>query len=102
MVLPFSRLTLFGLQYKYESLSFASMKPVPPTPQMPVTAEAMCTASAPQQGGKVARVMHGSPFEQRVLHSQQLFGQANEVLIEHAGFTYRLRITQANKLILTK
>lgn len=36
------------------------------------------------------------------LHSQQLFGDAKEVLIEHAGFTYRLRITQANKLILTK
>ncbi len=36
------------------------------------------------------------------MHSRQLFGVANEVLIEHAGFTYRLRITQANKLILTK
>lgn len=43
-----------------------------------------------------------SSAAQRVLHSQHLFGVANEVLIEHAGFTYRLRITQANKLILTK
>lgn len=39
---------------------------------------------------------------QRVLSSQQLFKLTNEILIEHAGFTYRLRITQANKLILTK
>jgi hemin uptake protein HemP len=39
---------------------------------------------------------------QPVLSSQQLFNLTNEVLIEHAGFTYRLRITQANKLILTK
>lgn len=42
------------------------------------------------------------PIAQRVVYSQQLFGRSNEVLIEHAGFTYRLRITQANKLILTK
>lgn len=37
-----------------------------------------------------------------VLQARQLFGIAKEVLIEHAGFTYRLRITQANKLLLTK
>ena len=42
------------------------------------------------------------PVTQRILHSRQLFGATNEVLIEHAGFTYRLRITSANKLILTK
>jgi hemin uptake protein HemP len=42
------------------------------------------------------------PIARQVVHSQQLFGVANEVLIEHAGFTYRLRITSANKLILTK
>lgn len=36
------------------------------------------------------------------LSSRQLFGLNNELLIEHAGFIYRLRITQANKLILTK
>lgn len=41
-----------------------------------------------------------APGEQ--LHSKQLFGSRREVLIEHAGCTYRLRITQANKLILTK
>lgn len=40
--------------------------------------------------------------ESSCLHSIALFGKKREVLIEHAGFTYRLRITQANKLILTK
>lgn len=50
----------------------------------------------------VAPSTHHAPRSQRVLYSQQLFGPTNEVLIEHAGFTYRLRITQANKLILTK
>ncbi|MGD9841594.1 MAG: hemin uptake protein HemP [Steroidobacteraceae bacterium] len=38
----------------------------------------------------------------RCFHSVALFGKQREVLIEHAGSTYRLRITQANKLILTK
>jgi hemin uptake protein HemP len=36
------------------------------------------------------------------LTSGQLFGQANEVHIEHAGSIYRLRITALGKLILTK
>lgn len=34
--------------------------------------------------------------------SQQLFAGRRELLIEHAGQTYRLRITQQNKLILNK
>jgi hemin uptake protein HemP len=34
--------------------------------------------------------------------SDVLFGQQRELLIEHAGSLYRLRITQNNKLILTK
>jgi hemin uptake protein HemP len=36
------------------------------------------------------------------LKSEKLFGGAREVLIEHAGACYRLRITNSNKLILTK
>jgi hemin uptake protein HemP len=38
----------------------------------------------------------------RQIHSASLLGAARELLIEHAGCTYRLRVTQANKLILTK
>lgn len=36
------------------------------------------------------------------LHSAELFGTAREVVIEHAGEEYRLRLTRQGKLILTK
>ena len=34
--------------------------------------------------------------------SSDLFGDAHEILIDHAGQEYRLRITRQGKLILTK
>ncbi|HWK49405.1 MAG TPA: hemin uptake protein HemP [Steroidobacter sp.] len=37
-----------------------------------------------------------------LLRSEELFGQAREILIEHSGGYYRLRVTHSNKLILTK
>jgi hemin uptake protein HemP len=37
-----------------------------------------------------------------VIATSTLFGGRRELLIEHAGCLYRLRITQNNKLILTK
>jgi len=36
------------------------------------------------------------------LKSDALFGKAREILIEHSGSYYRLRVTHSNKLILTK
>lgn len=36
------------------------------------------------------------------LHSAELFGTAREVVIDHAGEEYRLRLTRQGKLILTK
>lgn len=36
------------------------------------------------------------------LRSEALFGKAREILIQHAGGFYRLRVTHSNKLILTK
>ncbi len=36
------------------------------------------------------------------LQSRELFGSRNEILIEHQGETYRLRLTRNDKLILTK
>lgn len=36
------------------------------------------------------------------LRSQELFGRTREILIEHGGAYYRLRLTHSNKLILTK
>ena len=38
----------------------------------------------------------------RRLTSEELIGPAREMLIRHAGFDYRLRITRQGKLILTK
>jgi hemin uptake protein HemP len=37
-----------------------------------------------------------------LLRSKELFGRAREILIEHGGGYYRLRVTHSNKLILTK
>lgn len=36
------------------------------------------------------------------LRTADMFGKKREIAIEHAGVYYRLRITRANKLILTK
>jgi hemin uptake protein HemP len=39
---------------------------------------------------------------QTVISSQELFRYGSELLIEHFGQLYRLRMTRENKLILTK
>ncbi len=44
----------------------------------------------------------GDAFVQREYSSQCLFQGAREIRIRHAGQEYRLRITQHDKLILTK
>jgi len=36
------------------------------------------------------------------VRTEDLIGKDREIMIEHAGAYYRLRITRANKLILTK
>jgi hemin uptake protein HemP len=36
------------------------------------------------------------------VRSEDLLGNDREIMIEHAGVYYRLRVTRANKLILTK
>lgn len=38
----------------------------------------------------------------RMTTSLELMGSGNELIIEHAGQEYRLRITKQEKLILTK
>lgn len=38
----------------------------------------------------------------KVLRSDDLFDSSNEVIINHQGQEYRLRITSLGKLILTK
>jgi hemin uptake protein HemP len=42
------------------------------------------------------------PEPRTVLRSNELLGRAREVLIDHGGTLYRLRITGTGKLILTK
>ena len=37
-----------------------------------------------------------------VVRTEQLFGREREVIIKHGEEEYRLRITRADKLILTK
>jgi len=44
----------------------------------------------------------GSQLVQPRLRSMELLGTAREVVIEHAGEEYRLRLTRQGKLILTK
>jgi hemin uptake protein HemP len=36
------------------------------------------------------------------VRSEDLFGKDREIIIEHCGMQYHLRLTKANKLILTK
>jgi len=44
----------------------------------------------------------GTKTDSRRYQSQALFCGQQEILIEHAGHSYRLRITRQDKLILTK
>jgi hemin uptake protein HemP len=37
-----------------------------------------------------------------LIHSDALFSQGNEIIIQHQGEHYRLRLTRNDKLILTK
>lgn len=48
-------------------------------------------------------IQHGAtPVSRPRIQSAELFGSAREVLIEHGGEEYRLRLTRQDKLILTK
>jgi hemin uptake protein HemP len=55
------------------------------------------TPGLPAEGG--ARPAGRAP---RLTNSEALLCGQRELLIEHAGNLYRLRVTQQNKLILTK
>jgi len=43
-----------------------------------------------------------TPTLRQRFHSAELFGKAREIVIEHAGDEYHLRLTRQGKLILTK
>ncbi|HVT55930.1 MAG TPA: hemin uptake protein HemP [Xanthobacteraceae bacterium] len=42
------------------------------------------------------------PMRENRVESRDLFVATKEILIQHGGDTYRLRLTGQNKLILTK
>jgi hemin uptake protein HemP len=44
----------------------------------------------------------GAPKGERAMSSTELFGGRREVLIDHEGQVYRLRITRNGKLIMNK
>jgi hemin uptake protein HemP len=49
-----------------------------------------------------AQQPEGGVLAPRVVDARQLFQGQREVVIEHGGVRYRLRITRRNKLILQK
>lgn len=53
-------------------------------------------------GQELLPAIDASELRVRAVPSSALFGACRELLIEHAGSLYHLRITQNNKLILTK
>lgn len=62
-------------------------------------------AFAPLSLARRAHESHAQTGNRRPLprfRSEQLFGNATEVVIEHAGEEYRLRWTRNDKLILNK
>jgi hemin uptake protein HemP len=60
-------------------------------------------ASAPSRGRAAGAGASGSPTQAGVrrIASQALFAGGRELVIDHDGREYRLRITQNGKLILT-
>lgn len=56
----------------------------------------------PRHDPRFARLDPDGGASRRRWASSDLFGSTQEVLIEHAGQEYRLRITRQGKLILTK
>ncbi len=51
---------------------------------------------------KSEEAKHAGSEPRRLIRSQELLAGAQEVLIEHEGQTYRLRLTRHGKLILHK
>ena len=54
------------------------------------------------QISSAANTLKSSGTEGRIYASEDLFGDASSVLIDHRGVIYILKITQFGKLILTK
>jgi hemin uptake protein HemP len=60
--------------------------------------------SEPRKPSELDPRAHANATERPVVRrvqSRELFGSASELVIEHSGREYRLRVTQHGKLILT-
>ncbi|MBP7670299.1 MAG: hemin uptake protein HemP [Ferrovibrio sp.] len=63
----------------------------------------MNTATEPKgPGNQIDAAISGQKDMPPRLDARRLFGAAREVIIEHEGADYRLRLTANGKLILTK
>lgn len=73
---------------------------------MPMARALPCPPDRPATTADSPDLWPGPPTQpavaQRRWRSRELFGQAQEVEIEHGGSVYRLRLTALGKLILTK
>ena len=58
--------------------------------------------NSPQKPDESPPESHSEKESRRLIRSEELLGGAQEVLIEHEGQTYRLRLTRSGKLILHK
>lgn len=56
----------------------------------------------PSQTDSKPETIENGPQDKPLIKSEELFGSNREVLIQHNGQTYQLKITRQEKLILTK
>ncbi|WP_292977135.1 hemin uptake protein HemP [Nitrosomonas sp.] len=60
------------------------------------------TSCHKEYGSGDESVLQLASFPIKLISSEDLFGNSNQILIQHQGEQYHLRLTRNNKLILTK
>lgn len=56
----------------------------------------------PRSETQLITVKRDATSGMRLIRTEELFLRESEILIQHAGLIYHLRVTKAGKLILTK
>jgi hemin uptake protein HemP len=88
---------LFSQQRRFSAGTLIAITAAMPSPDAP-------SPEPPASGSEddpVPSPPRASPHP-TIFHTEDLFGSAQEIWIEHAGEMYRLRITSRGKLLLTK
>lgn len=67
-----------------------------------VQAAQTATTAGRANARDVASTEAAAPGSRRTLHLAELLGDAQGIDIDHNGYVYRLQITKAGRLILTK